>query len=1039
MAKTKAGGKATSKSKAKGGSKSKTKSKQASNGKTNNKKGGSSSTNNKGRFIVSPYTNEKVFISQATVKDLKSPQTYRNCGKRLYTITSEQIRYEHYQQVARVISTFEQNLLPPSGMRSWSVEVGITEVDGRVLFRPFKGKMELAVLPHLLERIPEPPVWPGKRLQPPDEYKAMEGMVEDSYEDGLAKREMSALSCLAFDELRKHPYRYSIPQITMKWKSPDGHKPFTSRTAAWDHAKKLCEKEVMINRHLLGIGPSGKKLQPFVPSLPNALKVGQLRFIRDGLWKVGQELEWQDGREEELLEEKAEAEANATPKVYTSGLQLFIGANRQAYRDDPKNQCQNLAQADKQLRLEWRQLTPQQQEEWNDKVQAQFSSEEESDEESVAGSNTSGTDTKDSSSDDGEMYIRPSTLFLQSRRQDYRYEQQMKLDPTGKQHFTLAQADRDLMVIWNGMTQEEKDNWMSSQTDDDDSDDENMDSKVTPASDAQRDSAKISTSLIDSNVKKSELTTVETETIKKDVQLVSTSSSPSPNLQVEQLTMNSEEKERAEQSAIKAQVEATNETSDGVQEEKKEEDRKDVACSGLSSHTQTNSAKAHGSPELVPAVDSKPPADTFAVTDQTKTEERSVISPSLTSSASSQRNKSPARKQKKPQNSGRIKLPSDKASRRWCLDDEKVELCKDACMEHYEAVMRTVKGRNLLQELEDGFDVMRERGRGRFDMTLPVFDEPQFDFLTDPKKTPWMPVVRAILGDDAVLVHKGCFLSLPGAEKQVYHQDGVHLNNQTQRPCHAINVFVPLIDLHARNGPTEFVLGSHVLGQEGFDKDFTETPMPKAGTPVIFDYRLGHRGLGNSSDKSRPILYTTYSANSAEGKTFFDSVNFSKNMTTGKKYHKIGDLSAKPLSREERRNNRKRSIESRQLEEIKKSAEEPCPQQTKAESETVNEPNADKKVESTSTIEARNGSPVEQKAGFPVDKKDETIDSLPQHKKGDEVPKRRRTKKPSVVSDVKSVPVEVAKSQGLVASTCPDICPEDRKGGSMDDTPSSSP
>ena len=172
-------------------------------------------------------------------------------------------------------------------------------------------------------------------------------------------------------------------------------------------------------------------------------------------------------------------------------------------------------------------------------------------------------------------------------------------------------------------------------------------------------------------------------------------------------------------------------------------------------------------------------------------------------------------------------------------------------MEHYEAVMRTVKGRNLLQELEDGFDVMRERGRGRFDMTLPCFDEPQFDFLTDPNKTPWMPVVHAILGDDAVLVHKGCFLSLPGAEKQVYHQDGVHLNNQTQRPCHAINVFVPLVDLHCRNGPTEFVLGSHILGQEGFDKDFTETPMPKAGTPVIFDYRLGHRGLGNSSDSPR--------------------------------------------------------------------------------------------------------------------------------------------------------------------------------------------
>jgi len=167
-----------------------------------------------------------------------------------------------------------------------------------------------------------------------------------------------------------------------------------------------------------------------------------------------------------------------------------------------------------------------------------------------------------------------------------------------------------------------------------------------------------------------------------------------------------------------------------------------------------------------------------------------------------------------------------------------------------------------------------------------------------------MPIVRAILGEEVVLIHKGCFMSLPGAGSQVYHQDGVHLTTQTQRPCHAINVFVPLVDLQSRNGPTEFVLGSHVLGHDGYDRDFLETPKPTAGTPVIFDYRLGHRGLANSSTSCRPIVYCTY-ARASDGKEFRDSVNFSR-----KRYHKIGELSAKPLSREERRNKRKRSIES---------------------------------------------------------------------------------------------------------------------------------
>lgn len=272
------------------------------------------------------------------------------------------------------------------------------------------------------------------------------------------------------------------------------------------------------------------------------------------------------------------------------------------------------------------------------------------------------------------------------------------------------------------------------------------------------------------------------------------------------------------------------------------------------------------------------------------------------------------KRQNRPRSS-RERYPTDRAMKRWCLNDEQIDLCYEACMNHYEDVMRTVKSRDLARELADGFDVLRERGRGRFDMELPAFETDAFSFLTDIQKAPWIPIVKCILGDDIVLIHKGCFLSLPDAETQVYHQDGVHLNKLIQKPCHAINVFVPLVDLTARNGPTEFCLGSHVLGNEGFDKDFVETPKPKAGTPVIFDYRLGHRGLGNSTTKCRPIVYCTYARAAEDGKEFRDSVNFSR-----RRYHKIGKLTQKPLSREERRLNRKRSIEGRTREETNKTA-----------------------------------------------------------------------------------------------------------------------
>jgi hypothetical protein len=96
-------------------------------------------------------------------------------------------------------------------------------------------------------------------------------------------------------------------------------------------------------------------------------------------------------------------------------------------------------------------------------------------------------------------------------------------------------------------------------------------------------------------------------------------------------------------------------------------------------------------------------------------------------------------------------------------------------------------------------------------------------------------------------------------------------------------------------GPTEFVKRSHILGKEAYKKECAVSPILKAGQFLMFDYRLGQRGLDNRDYKtSRPYFYCTYSAKENRKLKFHDKVNFSK-----RQYRQLGEL-IHPTTREER-------------------------------------------------------------------------------------------------------------------------------------------
>lgn len=125
---------------------------------------------------------------------------------------------------------------------------------------------------------------------------------------------------------------------------------------------------------------------------------------------------------------------------------------------------------------------------------------------------------------------------------------------------------------------------------------------------------------------------------------------------------------------------------------------------------------------------------------------------------------------------------------------------------------------------------------------------------------PWVPAVKKILGSDFAMLFCGVVLAVGGTDAlgahQAWHTDGGHLFESATAtlPCHCLNVFVPLVDISACNGGTQFVLGSH--------KDPTSTSavclVCKAGTAIVFDYRIVHRGSANRSSEDRPVLYFTY-------------------------------------------------------------------------------------------------------------------------------------------------------------------------------------
>ena len=189
-----------------------------------------------------------------------------------------------------------------------------------------------------------------------------------------------------------------------------------------------------------------------------------------------------------------------------------------------------------------------------------------------------------------------------------------------------------------------------------------------------------------------------------------------------------------------------------------------------------------------------------------------------------------------------------------------------------------------------GFDEIVQRSPGRWD--VPITPQ-QFGF----DELPWAPMVTAVLGADAEHSFSGVVFSDPGSPAQCWHMDSPH-EAPEHRAAHALNVLLALHDIPMEMGPTEFARGSHVLTNHMSNPSLvrdeliyqhpgtsperlvkgTQNAVPEswtcelaAGSCVLFDDRLLHRGLANRSDSTRHVAYFSYRRKGYAENTHFES------------------------------------------------------------------------------------------------------------------------------------------------------------------------
>jgi hypothetical protein len=157
------------------------------------------------------------------------------------------------------------------------------------------------------------------------------------------------------------------------------------------------------------------------------------------------------------------------------------------------------------------------------------------------------------------------------------------------------------------------------------------------------------------------------------------------------------------------------------------------------------------------------------------------------------------------------------------------------------------------------------RGANRYQMHLPFmapFNDP--DVITHPLA---LAVIDELIGKDCICHYFASDTPLPGSDYQRVHSD-IHLlypDMPFSLPAYSLVVNIPLVEFREENGPLEIWPGGTHLMPGGIDLQelaphvHSERVLMPAGSLLIRDMRMWHRGTPNRSEAPRPNLALIYS------------------------------------------------------------------------------------------------------------------------------------------------------------------------------------